>query len=611
MHRCSAERERKRRCASQPLTGLSPDTTYFYRVAASNEQSRKEGVLDQGQCPKDCGHFTTTGPGISGVSVTEVTATSATLDASIDPNGAQTSVSFQYSVEPIEACAAAGTCLETPVQAIGAGSEAVGVEAPVQGLSPDTVYHYRLVVDSAVRPEPFDSEGFSFVTQTPLSGPLLADGRAWELVSPPDKHGGSLLGIGETWVSQAAANGGQISYAASGTTESGAPGYFELVQVLSKRAAGGWSSQDVSLPHSSAVGTAVDGGSEYRFFSSDLSLSLAEQFGPFTSLQPEVFPPDSERTPYLRHDETCATEPGRCYEPLVLGCPSPQEEEAGHPCPQAVRENADVPPGTHFGGPPSAINGDVTFVGATPDLQHVILSSRVALSKQAQATAETSLYEWSAGMPAGQELPLINVLEDGTIAAKASLGSHGETASGARGAVSVDGSRVLWSVSGGHLYLRDMLLGSTMQLDVPQPACVLVKACGEGLVAPKFQEASSDGSVVFFTDTQRLTADAGVQGKPDLYACDMVVSGGRLECLLTDLTPMVGGVSADVQGLVLGAAEDGSRVYFVANGVLAAGNRRDHVQKTGIRGGCCVWVVCGVACWWGLGCAGVGGGVGW
>ena len=59
---------------------------------------------------------------------------------------------------------------------VGAGGGAVSVEPHVQGLSPGTVYHYRLVVQSAVRGEPFVSGELSFLTQQSLSGPLLAVG---------------------------------------------------------------------------------------------------------------------------------------------------------------------------------------------------------------------------------------------------------------------------------------------------------------------------------------------------------------------------------------------------------------------------------------------------
>ena len=351
---------------------------------------------------------------------------------------------------------------------------------------------------------------------------------------------------------QAAVSGGAITYAASNPTEEGAPGYAESVQVLSTRGGHGWSSTDIVLPHSTPAPPVVGRAAEYRFFSEDLSLAVVEPFGPFTSLQPEVFPPDSQHTPYLRHDSTCASEPGTCYEPLATGCPA--ETEEGEPCPPLLAENADVPPGTKVGG---------TFEGATPDAQHVIVGG---------------LAEWSAASPAPDRLALVSLLpptkqeeakgEPGKLAPASSLGSA--RGGDARGAISKDGSRIVWTNTD-HLYLRDMTLGKTVQLDVPEAGCVAAEACGEGEATPVFQIASDNGARVFFTDTQKLTEGSGAaSGKPDLYMCEVptVPAGGNLECKLTDLTPANSGESGAVKGTVIGASEDGSWVYFTADGML-------------------------------------------
>ena len=105
-----------------------------------------------------------------------------------------------------------------------------------------------------------------------------------------------------------------------------------------------------------------------------------------------------------------------------------------------------------------------------------------------------------------------------------------------------------------------------LQLDAREPGCAKCQG-GEAV----FQLASADGSRVFFTDLNRLTADSGAEspGKADLYECAVVESeAGGLECRLTDLTPEAGGEAAEVQGAVLGASEDGSYLYFVADGAL-------------------------------------------
>ena len=179
------------------------------------------------------------------------------------------------------------------------------------------------------------------------------------------------------------------------------------------------------------------------------------------------------------------------------------------------------------------------------------------------ARVQEGLYEWSEG-----RLALISVLpeSEGGAAVAGSLGG-GETGN-ARHAISNDGTRVVWSASSGggrHLYLRDAARGETVRLDV------VLGGTGAGPSAPRFELASSDGSRVFFLDAQRLTEDSGgseFEGGGDLYECEIVEVAGKLQCSLTDLTPLSEGQRANVDG-VLGASEDGSYVYFVADNVLA------------------------------------------
>ena len=124
--------------------------------------------------------------------------------------------------------------------------------------------------------------------------------------------------------------------------------------------------------------------------------------------------------------------------------------------------------------------------------------------------------------------------------------------------------------------MRDVLAGVTLQLDQVQGGS------GSGGVAPVFQDAAGDGSRVWFTDTQQLTADSGAStSRPDLYECVVVVEGAGVRCVLSDLTPETGlGEQAEVQGSIVGVSREGCDigsvregcfVYFIANSVLAAG----------------------------------------
>ena len=189
---------------------------------------------------------------------------------------------------------------------------------------------------------------------------------------------------------------------------------------------------------------------------------------------------------------------------------------------------------------------------------HVILEPEVALTSV--PAPEQSLYEWSAEPGAAAPLSLINVLpgEHGgqPMPVPAELGSEEHAA----GAVSDDGRRVVWlSKAPEHLYLRDVTAGQTVWLDAPQAGA------GPQSPNPVFQVAAKDGSRVLFTDIQALTDSSG---EGDLYECVVVEEAGGLGCELFDVTPLGGGgEQAKVQG-VLGASEDASWVYFVANGVL-------------------------------------------
>ena len=246
-----------------------------------------------------------------------------------------------------------------------------------------------------------------------------------------------------------------------------------------------------------------------------------------------------------------------------------------------------MPAGTVFGVgytgggpcPPVVICGP-QFLAATPDDQHVVLKSKVALTETRlpeNSSHETpaQLYEWNAADPPSKQLQLVSLLpptkaeeekhEGGAPASNASLG--GGDNEDARGAISSDGSRVFWN-AGSALYMRDVLDAKTLRLDLPQAGCAAEGTCGTGTAGATFQLASSEGTKVFFTDAQRLTADSGARGA-DLYECEISESAGGPKCELFDLTPKsTTGESASVLGSVIGESEDGSYLYFVANGVL-------------------------------------------
>ncbi len=570
------------------LEGLEPDTTYYYRL-----QATAGGNINPGEESEDQ-HFTTLGPAIL-ASVTDLASTSVTFDGSVDPRGGETSAYFQYGRcgASVSACPASGYETSVPLppgEALGGGPDPVEL-APrhVQGLTAGVSYHYRVLAFSKVGAgvaEEFPGLEQTFTTQS--SGAfVLPDGRQYEMVSPAQKRGALIQSRLVQGIIQSAAGGQAFTYFTDEPTESEAAGNANGVQVLSTRGASGWGSEDLALAHSTPTGGTLNFGEEYRWFSEDLSQAVVQPFGAFTpcvnaqgAAQPCLSPEASEQTAFVRSD---LGEGAGTYTPLVSGCPAP-----GSPCAPGVAEHADVAAGTSFGGE-APCRHTITreqlicgpeFVGASPDGRHIIIDScpsdagarcdDVALTAT-PAGEGGGLYEWSAGrLSLVSVLPASEAKQPGEAAGTVNLG-YGDKA--ARHAVSDDGSRVIWEAQSNgepHLYMTDTVTGKSVRLDVPQPG-----ASGLGRVEPVFQTAAGDGSKVYFTDTQRLTENAGAEvgsegRKRDLYECEMVAEPvtGELKCELSDLTPLSGEEPARVQGAVVGASVDGSWVYFVADGVL-------------------------------------------
>ena len=530
------------------LSGLERGVTYYYRLQASNAGGTNPGEPWQSES------FTTPGALLHGESVEDVSATAATLRATINPNQTPTSYYFEYG----PSAAYGQRAPAPPGEAIGSGTLDVEPSLRLQGLAPGTVYHYRVVVINEVKAgevESLGGEDHTFTTQ-PASAPLvLADGRSWELVSPASKLGALIESFNPGAV-QASGAGDAIAYQTSSPTEGEPQGYPAVETVLSTRGAGGWSSRDISPPLAQEAGIQASSGSEFRLFSTDLSQAAVTPVSiGFTPLSPEA----SESTTYLRTDypegNVGAVCDSSCYRPLVTA--------------------ANTQPGTVFGEEP---HGECPwrtcgprFKGASGDLKHVVLASPVQLTSTPAPVGEGVLeegpegvYEWSAGRlqlvgvpPQGEEGPVILAGENPTMI--------GHQAAGVRHAVSEDGERVILErgeKGGKALYLRDVSAGQTIRLDVPQG--------GTGPSAGlSYMTAGSDASRIFFLDSGHLTAQSSTSGE-DLYEYDLnAPSGSRLSDLTADPNP---GEAAGVEA-VIGASGDGSYVYFVAGGALREGAR--------------------------------------
>ena len=218
-------------------------------------------------------------PTVSGEAVVNVTADGARLEGRVNPrsetNEPQTSYCFQYVTQArFEAGGFAGAaCVPEPAGSLVANYEPDPVSFEAGALAPHTTYRFRIVASNehgaaeGERDESGEEVAHSFTTQA-VGGPVVPDGRGWELVSPPDKHGANLLSQTFGGEIQAAADGGAISYLANAPTEPAPEGYASLVQVLSARGGGSWVSRDIATPHQQATAANLGGsGGEYRVFS--------------------------------------------------------------------------------------------------------------------------------------------------------------------------------------------------------------------------------------------------------------------------------------------------------------------------------------------------------
>jgi hypothetical protein len=486
-------------------------------------------------------------PTVEKEEVSDVTGDSATLEAVINPRSEESeeATSYWFEYGPCASLSACPTAQRTQVATLPPSFN-VDTVTPVnvQGLVADTLYSYRVAAgnghENGRREKTIYGPERTFTTQN-RGEFTLPDGREWEMVSPPLKHGAELEAPIDESPAQAAAAGDAMVFSVHSPTEAAPDGYSGTVQVLSVRGASGWSSEDLALPHETVAVQPAGKGAEVRVFSDDLSHAIVQPFDQFVAChsaegapQPCLSEEASEQTAFLRTDymntdpaQPCVPPAMHCYQPLVTD-EAPYADDTASPF---------VPFSEHGEGGP-------TFLDASPNLEHVVLESTVALTTPASG----GLYEWSADKAPSEQLAPVSILpateeevEKGERGRPAGgeLGNHDENM---RNAISDDGQRVFWSTSGGEvgaLYVRDVGKGET-----------LLVAAGREV---EFQDASSDGSRVFYSEGNSL------------WECAIVEVEGKLQCVKTEIATGL------ANGLIPGISEDGEWVYFVSSSALAEG----------------------------------------
>lgn len=396
------------------------------------------------------------------------------------------------------------------------------------------------------------------------SGPseLLPDCRVYEQVSPVEKGGQDALTLKPMFPAQASRCEGSelcaVAYMSVSAAFAGAPANEYPNAYVTARIPAGWQTTPLSPPTPQAP---VSSNPKLTYdFSEDLS-DVAIRVPP---QQLTESAPAGVYNLYLR-------QPSSVYSLLTtIAPPEPPAAECGR-----CFERQDVP----------------AFAGASSGFGHVLFEANDSLVAGAPGGGVQNLYE-----SAGGQVRLVGILPDGAIpaggaTAGAGIEASGEHAGELKHAISRDGSHVLFEATadGGipdeqqqgdtELYER-IDGGSTVEVSAPAPGAQpssCETAMGVCAAQPaQFWAASADGSIVYFTSKAALTKQSNTGPEPqdpgeDLYRYD--VGSGKL----TDLTPdpyehkpEEGEDGASLLGVV-GASEDGTYVYFVAEGHLAQG----------------------------------------
>ncbi|HEY5046123.1 MAG TPA: hypothetical protein VII53_09740 [Solirubrobacteraceae bacterium] len=147
------------------ITGLAPNKVYYYRVLASNATSPPEkpteGAIQS---------FTTRPPAPTAITggASAVMAISATLAGAVNPGStgpnSDTSYYFQYSTTETYSPGAVLSDVPVPSGDAGQGIREVLVSAGLEGLRPQTTYHYRLVAVNDHGEDPAYGEDKQFTT---------------------------------------------------------------------------------------------------------------------------------------------------------------------------------------------------------------------------------------------------------------------------------------------------------------------------------------------------------------------------------------------------------------------------------------------------------------
>jgi hypothetical protein len=236
---------------SYELEGLLPSQHYCVRIAATNSFGTEVSSVEE---------FETDAVAPSEVELLPAApreATSALLNARVDPRGDVLSYRFEYSED------GGATWIQLPVlEEMGEAREKIVIGEVVSGLQPATTYRFRLgSVESGAGPAVTPAGEMAFTTRsaeaddsgcanasvrTLQQSGYLRHCRAFELVNNPDKGAQDVI-LGET-----SAEGDHAFWRIPG----GAPGSPSGTSstFLAERTPSGWLSRSIAPPASEQIG---------------------------------------------------------------------------------------------------------------------------------------------------------------------------------------------------------------------------------------------------------------------------------------------------------------------------------------------------------------------